>query len=324
MPGNIPDSYASPGLRIGLLLEDHPTARVDYTIEMGSDLGIPPEQGGDEQFVVASIVFGTDRHPAVGWKALSSRPTKKDGSVQSFDHPSDQYNLNCTKALGRALKRAGYPDDIDDLRALVRWRRENAQLQALLAGQATVQLQEAKPEDALALAAKSDPENDGTANDDVIDMNEGEDGVYGARGDLSPPGDEQIAELRRTINALGKQSSMLTAWARNRGYRVTRPSTVAECRDLIEEGKRMIAASEPQDGIEGPDAPSHPSEDRQGAPAGESEQGHEVAELVAGLNEEERKGFDAYCASLSLDPESDWTAAAPEVLSEILAWMAVG
>ncbi len=125
--GQISETYASPGLRRGLLYEDHPGAVISHeyvadrnNLPDGIDVSMlpPPQYGGDGAFCVAKIDFGpgSDRSPAYGVKSVP--PTGN----------ADQWTVLCTKTTGRALKAAGYPDDTIDLKALVAWRARNSDI----------------------------------------------------------------------------------------------------------------------------------------------------------------------------------------------------
>lgn len=117
------ETFASPGLRWGLLLEDHPRATHEFELKKGSTIGIPSEYGGDGNFCVCTIRI-PGQEPIVAYKEA---PKKKD---------PDEWVVACTKTLGRALKKAGYPDDLKDLKALVLWRQRNAEVAAIASGQA--------------------------------------------------------------------------------------------------------------------------------------------------------------------------------------------
>lgn len=119
--GQISETYSSPALRWALLLEDLPGSDYDFALSRGGPLGIPEEFGGDGQFCVATITYpsATGRAATVAWKPVPAR-----GSP-------DDWNVLCTKTLGRALKRAGYPDSLPDLKALVLWRHRNAEVAAI-------------------------------------------------------------------------------------------------------------------------------------------------------------------------------------------------
>lgn len=120
--GQISPDYASPGLRLGLLLHDHPDATYHFELKKGTDLGIPAEFGGDGNFCLATIEFGDRRAPASAWKPV---PQKGDPEL---------WNTLQTKTLGRALKKAGYPDDLKDLKALLLWRQRGAEIEAITSG----------------------------------------------------------------------------------------------------------------------------------------------------------------------------------------------
>jgi hypothetical protein len=142
MAPQISESYASPGLRLGLLLEDHPDATYTFRMVDGAEIGVPPSYGGDRRFCLCRIEFGAGRAPVEAWKPV---PDKGD---------PDQWNILCTKTLGRALKRAGYPDDLHDLKALVLWRQRDAEIAAIRGGSAQISLPSAN---AIAALPAADP-----------------------------------------------------------------------------------------------------------------------------------------------------------------------
>lgn len=327
-------TYASPGLRWGLALEDHPGAWVEFTESTGKELGIPASAGGgDEPFCVATIHFpdGTGRKPVVGYKPLKS---KIKGEL---DHPSDRWNILCTKALGRALKRAGYPDDMTDLKALVVWRQRDAEIKAIGAGTAQVALAPAQPERALEAAAKASPEAVGSddgdapdteADDSVTDAEVVEEGDAAPAAASEPPSDTSKAALRKAINGLGSKSGQLTRWAREHGYRVTKPATEAEARALIAQAEVIASGGDNPPAEE--DAPAEPPAEPE-APAAAPEpeaaepedKASEVMELASGLSAEEAKAYVTFLKSIGLDPKSDPREWDDEKLAEVLGWLAV-
>lgn len=140
----IPESYASPNLRAGLLLDDHPTATFRFEMVTGTSLGIPERMGGDRDYCLCTISFNDGVRPdRSAWK-----PVGRD------EDTPDEWNKLCTKTLGRALKRAGYPDDMGDLKALVVWRQRTAEIGAINAGHV---LQAALPSAAKVEANPNDP-----------------------------------------------------------------------------------------------------------------------------------------------------------------------
>jgi hypothetical protein len=171
--GQISESYASPGLRLGLLLEDHPNATYTFELKSGEELGIPDKFGGDGDFCLCTINFPNGRSKATAYKPL---PARGD---------ADQWNIICTKTLGRALKRAGYPDDLRDLKALVLWRQREAEIDAIRGGTAQISLPSANaiaelsaPDpvgQALDAAGVRDPEHTGADEGDGEDYTGGDD-----------------------------------------------------------------------------------------------------------------------------------------------------
>jgi len=123
----IDEQYASPGLRWGLLQDDYPEATNEYTLITAE--GIPgghPFAGPDDEFVLCTIAFPLPcrKAPAYGWKPLSEARNRDDESYAALR----------TKALGRALKDAGYPDKLPDLKALTFWRKRSAEIDAMTLG----------------------------------------------------------------------------------------------------------------------------------------------------------------------------------------------
>ncbi len=208
-------SYASPGLRWGLLVDDHPGAHHTFELVAGADLGIPPDFGGAGQFCVATIIFPADsgREPVRGWKPAPAR-----GSA-------DDWNVLCTKTLGRALKKAGYPDHLPDLRALVHWRQRNAEVAVIAAGMTPLAIEAGQDDEAL-------DENQRpirVANDDddaevpVGHDDEAED------AELVDPDDPDLDhELLARVRAMPElQQTKVAEWARQRGLSFRKPVEAA-------------------------------------------------------------------------------------------------
>jgi len=206
------EGYASPGLRWGLLLEDHPSAAVSFTYGTASEYGVPPQYGGDRPVCVATIDGFADGRPPV--TAYKIAPDKGD---------PDAWNLLCTKTLGRALKRAGYPDDMPSLRALVLWRQRNAEVDAIEGGHVLQAIEAPKPSDDDDLS-RAAVEHD----DDAIEVE-----VVGDDGD--PPSDQSYAEIRSLLTALpGEQQSKAQAWAKENGFSLLKPQTQEQADAAIE------------------------------------------------------------------------------------------
>jgi len=201
------ETFASPGLRWGLLLEDHPRATHEFELKKGTVIGIPSEYGGDGNFCVCTIHI-PGQEPIVAYKEA---PKRKD---------PDEWVVACTKTLGRALKKAGYPDDLKDLKALVLWRQRNAEVAAIGSGQALT----AGPAPLEIEAGGRDADDDGrpdvdhdATDDDVqpaadtrgyeTDINSGDDSIVDAEvvedepsGDTKPIDFDKLLEEVEGLN----------------------------------------------------------------------------------------------------------------------------
>lgn len=127
---DIPESYASPGQRLGLFRADHPNApQPEFTLVRGSDVpkaGIPKKFGADAEFCMCTLAYGPEEgiQPVIGYKEISDA-RKQDAAA---------WRVLCVKAMGRALKDAGYPADLFELEDVQKWRLRNAKVAATLAG----------------------------------------------------------------------------------------------------------------------------------------------------------------------------------------------
>jgi hypothetical protein len=125
MSNIIPETYTSPNLRLGFFTKDHPTApQPEFHEAPGNTVGVPDSHQGEELHCICTLNYGPEegRPPVIGWKII----TGKKGS--------EEWETHCTKALGRALKRAGYPDDLEDLRARNGYARGLAEIEAIRNG----------------------------------------------------------------------------------------------------------------------------------------------------------------------------------------------
>lgn len=113
MPINFED-YISTSLRWAMFKSDWPDATVEFTEGNTSDAGIPVSfSKKDEKVVIATITrYADDNRPIVGYKTQSD--------ARSRD--TDAWNVLCSKAMGRALKKAGYPDTMTDMKVFMRYR----------------------------------------------------------------------------------------------------------------------------------------------------------------------------------------------------------
>lgn len=326
----IPPTYASPGLRWGLALEDHPGAYVEFEEKPGTEVGIPARLGGNDSFCVATVHFpstiGSTRKPVIGYKAIGSE------IKGVLDHASDRWNIVCTKALGRALKRAGYPDDMDDLKALVVWRQREAEIRAIGTGVAQVALAPAQTERALEAAGRQSPEASGPDDGQAPSTEPDESGVTeaesidGADLTLVPPSDGSRAELRKAINGLGSRSHELTKWAKDNNLRVTRPATEWEARQLIAQaavisGDGAVEVTQSDGAGDVVDVQEVPPPVAEPSPVDDS--AGQVVELAAGLDADEAKNYTAFLKSINVDPKSDPATWDPDRLVEVLGWLEV-
>lgn len=189
-------NYASPALRNGLIQEDHPGVETEFKSMTGAQMreqgiaDIPSEYGGDGNFCVCVITYAaaSGKKPKYGWKTAPTEFATKSG--KRAPNPDDWLVL-CSKAQGRALKRAGYPDDMLDLKALMHWRQRNAEVARI--GLATVETREAiAPAETAALEG---PKDEADAFDQKRERNPHDDsGIADAEilGDDAP--DEQPPE----------------------------------------------------------------------------------------------------------------------------------
>ena len=125
----IAEDYVSPSVRWGILKQDFPQAVVEFSHCIGSLIGIPDNFGGKDEYCVAQILLRPDDElPVTGYKPVSDARTNKG------DHPSDGWNVLCTKALGRALKRAGYADTASEMKLVVQYKQRLAEHDAIGSG----------------------------------------------------------------------------------------------------------------------------------------------------------------------------------------------
>jgi hypothetical protein len=203
--GQISESYASPGLRLGLLLEDHPQASYEFRLATGDDIGVPTEYGGGaKKFCVATIHFGSDRPSIEAWKPVADKGTP------------DDWNILCTKTLGRALKRAGYPDDLHDLKALVLWRQREAEIAAIKAGSLPLEVPRANT---IAELPSADPmqaalDEAGVADAEEVGDDEATDAEVVVVADV-----DTLAEIDELVAGLSvKDRKVYTAFCDSIGY----------------------------------------------------------------------------------------------------------
>lgn len=271
--GQISADYASPALRWALLVEDYPGATHRFSWEPAEDIGVPAAFGGEQipGVCVATIVFPQDsgREEVTAWKP-------PEGGAMN----PDAWNTLCTKTLGRALKRAGYPDDVTDLKTVILWRRRRAELAALAASGDVPALGPGESvEKALEDAARPDPDDPGADDRPALavvpSMATGSDDDAVADGEIvddepeaeaEPPArpakaaakkqaarpqtaasSEVTAQLREAINAAAKagKQAELREWAQAHGIaNFARPADDDEAARLIAHATELVGASE--------------------------------------------------------------------------------
>lgn len=112
MPINF-DDYISTSLRWSMFKADWPDATVEFTEGTAADAGVPASfSKKDEKVCIATVTRFKGDTPFIGYKAVSDAKGRD----------TDAWNVLCSKAMGRALKKAGSPDNMNDLKVLMRFR----------------------------------------------------------------------------------------------------------------------------------------------------------------------------------------------------------
>jgi hypothetical protein len=212
MADNIPATYASPNMRWALLLYDHPGAWYTSKLVKPVDAGVPREFAGTHDLVEVTIHFPAD---------VALAPVTATKPAVSRAKTPDDWNILVTKTLGRALKKAGYPDDMQELRALMFWRQRTAEVERLSLLPATAELPAARADETpLLQAGREQPDEVGA--DDAPP----EDGGEGALRE----------ELRERINAMnGEEKGALSKWAKSIGVsNVLMPPSLELVKQVLE------------------------------------------------------------------------------------------
>jgi hypothetical protein len=248
--------YASPNLRWSLLLKDHPGAEYDFELWEGAQLNLPAEFGRDRKYCVCIITLPkhpdevAQRKPIIGWKSISaSELTKGDPEV---------WNVLCTKTLGRALKRAGYPDHLPDLKALLLWYQRKAEIGRIASGLPPLELGTGETMDkSLDEAAQRHGDDDEHVGDDDIAEAEV------IPPDVPPPGTARppaLTDIEARVNQLPREmQQQVRDKLRERGATWERPGRAVEALvvALEEKAGRKAALEAPFD-----DAPPAAQQDQ--------------------------------------------------------------
>lgn len=247
------ESYASPNLRWALLLEDHPSATHSFRVGRAEEFGVPPDFGGDQQVVVCTIIFPAESglQPSVAYKEVTD---SKGRPIPQSDWDPATWNVLTTKALGRACKRAGYPDSLPELKALVHWRQRTAEVEALVAGRTPLAaLGPGHADQALDAAAVADPEHVSHDPDETppgVDPETGEVNADNVPADAvvideGEPDEHALTVLAEAIEALpAKAKTELARWAKKEHDigNVKRPPSAALAVTLTERARQLAAA----------------------------------------------------------------------------------
>jgi hypothetical protein len=219
------EKYASPGLRWGLYKHDHPQAKKPtYEVVKGEDLGLPPTFGGESAdftglFVVCVIDPGDGSPTVSAWKEIPKREKRRSG-YEDFARTPEHWRKLCTMALGRTLKEAGYPDDTDDLKALLLWRRRSVELELLANGGPLAEIGSGSAPDNgdLDAAAKTTPmaEHPERADEEPVDAEVVPDEKDSL--DSLAWSDEATAQLRPLVAVMTEdQLDAFSEWCHERG-----------------------------------------------------------------------------------------------------------
>jgi hypothetical protein len=112
----IQEDYLSTSLRWSLFKTDNPEGAIEFYEASASELGIPARflKSKDEMFCVAKITrYAGDSNAVIAYKSQNDAGKNID---------SDAWHVLCSKAMGRALKKAGYPDTMADLKTMMKFR----------------------------------------------------------------------------------------------------------------------------------------------------------------------------------------------------------
>jgi hypothetical protein len=113
----IQEDYLSTSVRWALFKADFPDGHIEFSDGTPQDLGIPESfsKKGERLCIAKLTRFVGDPEPVISFKSQNDAP-KND---------TDAWHVLCSKAMGRALKKAGYPDTMGDLKTLINFRKAN-------------------------------------------------------------------------------------------------------------------------------------------------------------------------------------------------------
>lgn len=113
----IQEDYLSTSVRWALFKADFPDGHIDFRDGSPQDVGIPESfsKKGERLCIATLTRFPGDPEPVVAFKS------QYDAKISD----TDAWHVLCSKAMGRALKKAGYPDTMGDLKTLMQFRKAN-------------------------------------------------------------------------------------------------------------------------------------------------------------------------------------------------------
>lgn len=117
-------NYASPYLRKAVFDRIHPGSQVEYEVVPIAD-ALPAghaDGGGKPEMAIMCTIVMADGTWVTGVKEIDLFEwSKRDRKWQPVEQSPEQFTKDCTKALGRALRDAGIPQKVDELKALMAW-----------------------------------------------------------------------------------------------------------------------------------------------------------------------------------------------------------
>jgi len=241
-------TYITPTLRWGLFKKDYPGApEPEFGLVDPATAGVPDDFCQDEcgnpvtQFVRCIVYYPDGRVAATGFKEVPIQEIVA-GKPKNYVRNAESYVKLCTMALGRALKRAGYPDRTTDLRAFLLYERRNAEIEIIRAGGPVAALpagqeHEDDVDQTVEAAAVAKPDEDHPEHPEVEDAElvaEGDSGPVAAsddgqatpatpeaaQGDVAPPDDdlkypEQFRAMALQLSEDGQRK--LLKWLAEKG-----------------------------------------------------------------------------------------------------------
>lgn len=249
----VKETYVSPMLRLAFLREDHPGLDIAYGVMAADESGIHPAFRADCDWFVTCTITIPGCPPVVAWKEVpkqEERWVNKQKRMVPFEMTPESLIVLQTKALGRACKQLGYPDDMTEFKSLVLWRQRNREIASL--GQLAVSptagaLPSGRDDEmskALDAAGRTDDEERATKLDDddqpiadatVVDA---AGNVVNSDGEIiEPPADadeDALATYMEVIAAVEPDVKLhLAAWAKDRGIRNIMAPLPNQAQDLL-------------------------------------------------------------------------------------------